>query len=103
MFLIKRTKMTFDDIRREIKVYKQSEIVSYSISYLNLIQNTERKDIPFWNVLLLVKWAFLYTDNWFFRKKLNADLFNAVLHSMNQLESESKILDFTRGVKRGLR
>lgn len=77
----------FNQIRDKIKQYQLSSLVSYILRYLKLTQKDENRRFPFWNLLVLLKWAYLYTTDFKVRKEIKPHEFEALVQLINDFES----------------
>jgi hypothetical protein len=77
----------FNQIRDKIKQYQLSSLVSFILRYLKLTQKDENRRFPFWNLLVLLKWAYLYTTDFKVRKEIEPHEFEALVQLINDFES----------------
>lgn len=99
----RKNKSEFKYITQEIKKYSLSSILDSSISLLIDAENSNKKNFPFWNVLLIVKWAYLNTND---RKRLKSASKTTILEIIHQIEKfdyERKTIDFKKDIKRSFR
>src|SRR5688572_2560890 len=77
----------FNLIRDKIKQYQLSSLVIYILKYLKLTQQDENRRFPFWNLLVLLKWTYLYTTDFEVRRKILQHEFEALVQLTNDFES----------------
>ncbi|HRJ31299.1 MAG TPA: hypothetical protein PLV21_04990 [Cyclobacteriaceae bacterium] len=92
----------FDKIKTKIHNFTRSSIIESSIELLSIVEKEQKKNFPIWFVLVLVKWAFVYTKNTKFKKRATIhDIIN-ILRLIEEFESR-RVIDFKFGIRRGLR
>jgi hypothetical protein len=96
---MKKNKGEFQDngfgmIRSKIKEYRLHSLVSYILEVLNNIQRQKSKH-PFWELLVLLKWCYLNTDNAPSKKIAKPFDVQNLLELIEQFQNDHPILDFT--------
>lgn len=78
----------FELIKGRIKQYKLSSLVQNILETLNKMQEDKERMYPFWNLLTLLKWSYLHTEDSVLRKNVTP---HDIQHLSNLIESfESK-------------
>lgn len=96
--------VSFDLIKGNIGRYTLSSILKASHDLLVAVQNANDKQYPFWDVLVLIKWAFLYTKDSPFRKEATMkDVQNTVL-LISKLHEQNNPVNFkVKGFQSGFK
>jgi len=55
--------ITFDDLKNEIQKIQQHSLVQKCLDILNYTVENVNLKYPVWEILVLIKWAYLHTDN----------------------------------------
>lgn len=95
--------MEFEIIKNRIKRFTLSSTVEQCIFLLNSVQINDQKDYPFWNILLLAKWSYMYTKDSVFLRKADLKEVEQTLILINKFENDSGVVKLRDGVKPGLR
>jgi hypothetical protein len=96
--------VSFDLIKGNISQYTLSSILKASHDLLVAVQNANDKQYPFWDVLVLIKWAFLYTKDSPFRKEATMkDVQNTML-LISKLHEQNNPVNFKlKGIQSGFK
>ncbi len=95
----------FELIKGRIQKHRLSSIVTKSLELLNEVQRRDDKGFPFWNILVLIRWAYLYTTDSPLRKPIQPHEFNQLCTLIRDFEAEYDGLCFKnkREVNRSMR
>ncbi len=85
--------MEFSEIQSVIKKYNRSGLVTEILKALHHIQQTDKRGVPFWCLLTLLKWAHIHTDDRF-RKDITPGQLEDLMQLINKFETEYAGLNF---------
>lgn len=85
--------MDFKLIKNRIQQYKLSSLVHHILILLNYIQKHDPRH-PFWKLLVLLKWSYLYTKDSVIRKNVTTHDLQHLLALVEQFETEYRGLNF---------
>lgn len=95
--------MEFDLIKTQLQKFSLGSVLENSFIILNEIQKSEAK-YPFWNVLILIKWALLYSDESTVKTKAIEKDIQDILLLIDDFEKQRQVIDFKiMDAKTGLR
>lgn len=75
----------FNLIKGRIEKHRLSSLIYYILSSLKVVDKNKR--YPFWNLLTLLKWSYLYTTDFIGRKKIQPQEFETLLKLTNDFET----------------
>jgi len=84
----------FELIKGRIQKHTQSSIIHNSLELLNEVQRRNDKSFPIWNLLVLIKWTYLYTTDSFLRAPIKTHEFNQLLTLIREFETKYHGLSF---------
>ncbi len=93
----------FNLIKGRIEKHRLSSLVHNILSSLKAVDKNKR--YPFWNLLSLLKWSYLYTTDFIARKKIQPHEFDTLLKLTQDFETQYLIAGFksSAGVKRSFK
>lgn len=86
--------MEFDLIKNRIQQYKLSSLVHTILETLAIIQKQNDPRQPFWKLLVLLKWTYLYTEDSVIRKNMKPHDMQHLLSLIEKFETEYSRISF---------
>ena len=74
-------------IKGKIEKYKLSSLIHNTLEVLKKCHREENNRFPFWHLLVLLKWSYLYTTDSVFRRKMQSHDMNELLSLIDSFES----------------
>lgn len=95
----------FDSIKRLLGKFGRSSIFHYALENLRVIQQDNSRPYPVWNLLTLIKWAYLYSQDGPLRRPISLKEFNELVKSVHEFEVSYEELNFKskKGVDQSFR
>jgi hypothetical protein len=84
----------FTRIKWKIKEYRRSSLVHCILEILNDIQRQNSK-LPFWDLLVLLKWCYLHTDDTPSRKNAKPLDIQVILKLIEKFQTDHPVIQFT--------
>lgn len=96
--------VSFNLIKGNISQYTLSSILKASHDLLVAVQNANDKQYPFWDVFVLIKWAFLYTKDSPFRKEATMKEVQNTMLLISKLHEQNNPVNFkVKGIQSGFK
>jgi hypothetical protein len=93
----------FELIKGKLSQYTLSSILESSHDLLVAIDRANDKGYPIWNILVLMKWAFISCKNSVIRKIATIRDIEETVALINSFHDDIKPIDFKKGIKTGLK
>lgn len=78
----------FKDIKNMIRQYSRSSIIDCCFQILQEQQRQKIRNYAFWNLFVLLKWSFLHTNNFFWKRSASQEHIEAIVALMEKFDSE---------------
>lgn len=97
--------MDFELLKTKISRYKLSSLVRSSFVILDDSQRTKQKTYPFWNLLVVIKWALIHTDENQFKLEATPRDVAEILSLTETFAEKDPVVSFktVEGLNRGMR
>lgn len=83
----------FISIKNLIEKYSSNSIIYYCIYLLNSVQKNDDKSAAYWQLLILIKWAYLYCSETT-EKAISFNEIGQILKHIETLEKQNNLLNF---------
>lgn len=84
----------FDLIKGRIQKHRLSSIIHNTLELLNEVQRRDDKSYPVWNLLTLIKWAYLHTTDSIIRRPIKPHEYNQLLALIRDFEVKYSGISF---------
>jgi hypothetical protein len=84
----------FDLIKGRIQKHRLSSIIHNTLELLNEVQRRDDKSFPVWNLLTLIKWAYLHTTDSIIRRTIKPHEYNQLLALIRDFEVKYSGISF---------
>ncbi len=84
----------FNLIKGRIQKHKLSSIIDKTLELLNEVQRRDDKGFPVWNLLTLIKWAYIHTTDSILRSDIKEHEYHQLLELIKQFEGKYSGISF---------